>query len=196
MDLTVHEIVNVYQSNRIFTDAEMIHIKGNLYNLFPQCCVYRPEQLGVAKWLYQLGTKGDEGGRTCDKIDINVDNECAFRCACRNGNLEIAKWLYQLGTEGVGTNKKININILNDDAFRSACVRGHLEVAKWLYQLSIESMDTNKKINVSAENDEAFKWSCHSGHLETAKWLCTLNDNYIIDHCIIKFKCRDNSDLL
>ena len=51
---------------------------------------------------------------TYPDIDININDEYAFRWSCENGHLDVAKWLYEI---------KPIIDISADDewAFRYSC---------------------------------------------------------------------------
>jgi ankyrin repeat protein len=97
--------------------------------------------------------------------DIHVDNEYAFRHACRNNHTEIVKWLYQLG---INICSPINIHVDNEFAFKYFCRNGDMEMAKWLYQLS---EDIFSPINIHIDNDQAFALACQSGKIEMAEWL-------------------------
>ena len=91
----------------------------------------------------------------------DIDQQKAFRNACRNGRLEIAQWLWQLGS--------IDLHSNEESAFRHACRNGHLELAKWLWQLG--------GIDIHAMNEYAFVYTCGSRHLEVAQWLWQLDPN-------------------
>lgn len=66
-------------------------------------------------------------------FNINVDDELAFRYACRNGHLKLAKWLLALSRR---SNKLINIHAKEDEAFRYAHWNRYFDVKRWLIRLS------------------------------------------------------------
>lgn len=152
------------------------------------CC---SGDLGIAKWLYQIG----------------IDNDTipyAFRAACYSNKLEVAKWLYQYESN-LRNNQiyhdrhnffrtfcekgainvlqwlhQLNINLFNDvdtqNGFLLSCVNGHLSLSQWLYH-----SDVNHKINIHDNNEQVFRVSCERGQLEVAIWLYQLDPDHQID---------------
>lgn len=81
----------------------------------------------VAKWLVHIS---NNRCTSCDntithKIDINANDDYAFRWACVNGHLEIAKLLYSI------CNKPTNM--IKNRIFKWVC--GHVEVADWIVSI-------------------------------------------------------------
>lgn len=95
------------------------------------------------------------------KIDLTVDNNMIFRCACYQDDIELAKYLLQ-------QEPKINVRELNDSAFINACwehylVGSHkdiisllLEKEPYVYSYSFETKE--KKINNVQEERNA-RWN-------------------------------------
>lgn len=82
-----------------------------------EACEY--ERLPI-KWLLTQGI-----------VNINVENDRAFRIACFKGHLHIAKFLKTHGA---------NINANNDEAYRMACLHGKSDIARWLSYLGVKNV--------------------------------------------------------
>ena len=130
-------------------------IHENIEKIFEESCY--EGNLDIVKWLYSL-----------TKININADDEYAFRFACMYGHKDVAEWLYNISIENKD-HKKIDIHAKNDQSFVYACINGHFDVVQWLYNLSIKKLDT--KIDINVNNEEAFRNSCGNGHQKIAEWL-------------------------
>ena len=65
----------------------------------------------VAKWLLDILAETRPWRVPNNKININANDDYAFRFSCENGHLKITKWLLNI------TDNKININADNDCAF-------------------------------------------------------------------------------
>ena len=104
------------------------------------------------------------------RIDINAENDMAFRMAAAYGHLEVLRFLHS-------SSLRTNVNADNDFAFRMAAANGHLEVLKFLQGCSL-------RINVNADNDFAFRMAAANGHLEVMKYLrsCSMRLNVNADN--------------
>lgn len=74
--------------------------------------------LEVAKQLYEWAERS---------IQIEHNDDCAFRCACVKGNIRLIKQLLLWYEE---QNKKVNTHSFDDYAFRNAHLMGYVEVVK------------------------------------------------------------------
>jgi hypothetical protein len=97
--------------------------------------------IDIAKWLLLI-SKQDYS----IKININNENDEAFRVSCNCGYKDIAEWLYLISK--VDGNAKVLINGRNDSAFRYSYKNGRKGTAEWLY-------------NLSKIDSYAFKWACY-----------------------------------
>jgi ankyrin repeat protein len=89
-------------------------------------------------------------------IDISVNNESAFCCACMNGHLEVVQWLLSVKPD-------INISAQDEFAFCITCYLGRLEVAKWLQSLKpylyvIEYDENGKYTGYKIRSKEEANW--------------------------------------
>lgn len=152
--------------------------------------------LECAQWFLQTAT--DRGMY----INLNYNDDWAFRRTFAAGRLDTARWLLTLVT-GKHGRYRININANHDEAFRLACHGGYYESVRWLWNYSIE---TYSPINLSWGCDgygykdnlhDAFDSVCRMsklnncntkpGHIKLVRWLMTLNKNYkaVIENDIV-----------
>ena len=118
-----------------------------------------------------------------DKININAEDDAAFRYACKNGHSWIIELLLTLDApflQSIGC-RKININAKNDYAFRYACFNNHPEVVKLLLSLDCPSFSLPEEfnspekysdlsplydgdqVNIRIDDDYAFRWAAKGG---------------------------------
>ena len=135
----------IYELSKTDDDNNVNHIRIT-NRLFQLCC--ENGRTEVAEWLYE--TSKIIG----DKININSDDEFAFRQSCIFGHLDTAKWLYKLSE--TDSNTKINIHIDDNTIFLHSCRNGRLDVVQWLYELS----DSNIDIDIHTNHDFALVSSC------------------------------------
>ena len=90
-------------------------------------------------------------------ININTNDEYAFRKACKYGYNHLALWLDNL-------NKNINYSILNNYAIHRTCLNGYLDITLWLYP----------KLN------KPFKWNypIYPSNSDILFWLKWINTFY------------------
>jgi len=105
----------------------------------------------VIQWLLGLPTG--------HLININADNDRAFRQCCENGHIDMAKLLYQTGT--------VSICASNNYSFIKACENGHFDVVRWLHSLGAD---------IHSNNDEPFCRALLGKHIGIAKWLHRLGN--------------------
>jgi hypothetical protein len=119
-------------------------------------------------------------------IDIHMNEEEAFRSACKGGYLRIAKYLIEI-CESSTTSEyapPIDIHTYNEDAFRYACAEGSLRVVKYLAELHMyntKSGHNYRKVDIHVYNEEPLCKACDYGHLDVVKYLIELhlrNPNY------------------
>ena len=123
-------------------------------------------------------------------IDIHVQNEKAFRFACRYGYFEIVKLLIKIDdTQMVRSNEvkdrmlnevkdrislndlrkvPINIHANNEEAFIEACSNGHCEIVKFIINIADER---KSPINIHVQNEEAFLQACEKNYTDVVKLL-------------------------
>ena len=97
-------------------------------------------------------------------IDVNANNDEAFRHACKYGKADVVKYLLK--------KRKINVHSNNDEGFVEACVYGHIDVVKYLLKY---------KINVNMYNEYIFmkKATFCSGGIEYLLQIFILSKNTI-----------------
>jgi hypothetical protein len=111
---------------------ERINIDENVFIISCQ-----NSHVDMVKWLYEESCLDKN-----KKININYDNDKAFRASCGlsytkcivgGGCLNTTKWLYDLSQKD--GNIKINIRAENDDAFRMSYYEGYTDISEWLSNL-------------------------------------------------------------
>jgi len=127
----------------------------------------------IAKWLIELGVNPIFG-----LVNINVEDDYAFRKICEYGNLEFAKWLYYLSLQP--QYHMIDIHAQREEAFRESCKFGFLEIAKWLWDLG--------GVNVKAGMNYAFCWAFHNGHDTIMEQLVSWCSDYRVSKCYSEHK--------
>jgi ankyrin repeat protein len=70
-----------------------------------------------------------------NKIDIHIDNECAFQISAENGHIEIVKFLLE---------RKTNIHADNDYALRCSVNNKHMDIVKLLLKNGADPRAYNK----------------------------------------------------
>lgn len=182
------------------------HINFN----YKKCYAFRKAcingHLGIAQWLYgfipeemkneidfgKLFQKACKNGhikmidwlQKISTIDIQCDNNYAFRMACAGGHLDIAQYLRS-------ECPTININACDNFAFYFACAYGHLNVAQWLYaenrieenmieeNMIEENRIEENKIEVNNFSELLYLVS-FGNHLNILKWLLKENTSLIL----------------
>ena len=147
-------------------------------DVFIQIC--QNGELDKAQYLHSLGG-----------VDVNANDDAAFRIACQYGHFELVRWLHSLGSVNINAIDDIafyfacskghgliarwlhslggvNIHFGYDDVFGSACYHGHESIAQWLYSLG--------GVDIHANNDYAFKSASRNGHESIARWLCKISN--------------------
>lgn len=104
------------------------------------------------------------------KIDIFINNNCAFKLVCIYGDVNNAKWLYTLSLEH---GKPFNIHIDNDAIFRLSCLEGHFDICVWLYSFG--------NIDIRMNNDELFNYySKTQKNPLMINWIGSLSKYYLV----------------
>jgi ankyrin repeat protein len=107
-------------------------------------------------------------------LNINFDNNKAFRMACTNGHTNIVKMLLEL--KG---NLSICVNVNNDEGFRKACENGHIEIVNMLLELTEELL-----VDANINDDECFRMACKNGHIKIVRKLLKLKNRHVNVHAL------------
>jgi len=138
---SIDAVKYIIETGRIYN----IEIEKCIHNGLKKACEYR--HTNIVKYLLQI-----------EKIDIHMDNENIFICACYGGEIEIVKYLFDYCNK---YNETINIHVDNDKAFFWCCVYNWINVVKYI----IDYCDRNNSI-IDIGRHGTFEFTCRQGSLE------------------------------
>ena len=138
--------------------------------IFIKLCKQKPHENPrapqVLSWLLSL--------QIFKKLNVNANNDEAFREACWKGCLETVKVLIK----NTNKNQIINIHAENDEAFRLACMNGYINIVQFL--LDLQDNQAIQAINV-CNIEWGFRWACCNGHVNVMKCLLQLKEKQRIN---------------
>ena len=88
-----------------------------------------------------------------NKVDVNMGDSVALRCAAEYGHLEVVKYLVENGS---------HIFTYDDYAIRNACANGHFEIVKYLVQHGAD---------IHGYGDSGLVMASKNGHFDIVKYL-------------------------
>ena len=138
-DLELIEFINenIRLNENIDKNLKALINLNNLQELFIRSC--RNGYKETAMWLYELSkTDGNK------KININAENDYAFRWSCKNGHAETILWLCSLYPKYKFTNNK------NNQIIYTIITNDNNDIDKYAFEYNIQMLllkDGYLKIN-------------------------------------------------
>lgn len=119
------------------------------------------------------------------KINIHMNKEGPFYCACVNNQLDVAQYLWELGKRVNGIKKEksnnncvssrfhpINLDTRGCLIYKDPCEYGQTKTTEWIFQIA-------EKEALEQWIDIIFRDVCYRGDIKLAKWfigLCKKHD--------------------
>lgn len=133
------------------------YLSDLITNGFIECC--KAGNLTNAEYLYSL-RKGALG-LFFRHVDVNAQNNLAFRSALMCGHIDVAHWLYYLNNHHVNLSQ-CDINGIN--LFELVCLAGAITTAKWLWQFDIFVLSV-----------DLFEKCFGKGYSHIVEWMCNFD---------------------
>ena len=112
------------------------------------------------------------------RINIHMNNEIGFRCACYYGHLHIVEYLTNLYKINPNYNI-INIHADNESGFGSVCFNWRIDIVEYLINLHKENTDY-MKINIHVNDEYIFRRAYIHGYIHIMKYLINLYKNNVL----------------
>ena len=128
---------------------------------FSEACRPYTGNFALVEFLVSL-----EGAR---RVDVNANEEQAFRRACLNGQTDQLALLLSLTGD-----RLVDVHVKSEKGFIFACVCGKLNALKLLLDL-----DGERRVDVHAADEAGFRGACRNGNLEVVQLLLSLTADRI-----------------